>query len=146
MNIPRTERYFLAPNLDTIQKEYNKTKDELIAHYKNQNTYKAGIDTDESINSQIASVMEDMYGDVNFTDRLSVKVNYFAVVEARYTIKEREESSVDYNYEFTIYSPWDSLKNAINQVTEFMNNKKWHCEWEILEIRRLYTIDKYDSL
>lgn len=53
-----------------------------------------------------------------------------------------DKSIGNITFKFTIYSPWDSLKNAINQVNEFM---KYRCvpddKWEILEVKRLSSID-----
>ena len=113
-NLPITYKYILSPNLEIINKDAEKYKD--------------------------APEKLDVLGYLETKDFLSLKINYFAKVILTENIFTDNNENIDlkFNFEFQIHSPFDSMKNALNQVTDFMKKHFGEeAKWEIEEIKRI---------
>lgn len=111
-NLPITYKYILSPNLEVINKDAKQYED-----------------TEEKL---------DVLGYLETKDFISLKINYFAKVILTQKILSDSEIDLIYTFEFQIHSPFDSMKNAINQITDFMKkNFPENATWEIDEIKRV---------
>lgn len=111
-----TYRYFLAPDISKLKKLIQTDKTKAFAHLK-----ELYLDeyNDETLKEMVIKSDCQLWEYFETEQVTSMQINFLIKVNIILDISKKE---INYQLlEFNVFSPWDSIKNAINQVTEFMD-------------------------